>query len=373
MTAVPITASSRAFITNVMSSTLADGAPINRAVECVNPVGQPDWDAVLARHPRGSFFQSAAWAAVLADSYGYTPHYFAIREADALRALLPVMEVNSWLTGRRGVALPFTDECEPLQTEGATLQSLIPSVLALGRARRWKHVEFRGGRKLLGDVPASLAFYSHILELAGDEAQLFGRVDSSVRRAIRKAEKEGVTVEVTDTLAAVKVFYGLLCQTRKKHGMPPQPFVFFQNIHRHVISRKLGMVVLARHQGIPVAGAVYFNLGRQAIYKYGASDEAWQHLRGNNLVMWEAIKWHAQKGFDTLHLGRTSQGNDGLRRFKLGWGAREERTEYVKYDLAGDRFLTDKDESSGWHNRIFNAMPIFLSKMVGAALYRHWA
>jgi hypothetical protein len=74
-----------------------------------------------------------------------------------------------------------------------------------------------------------------------------------------------------------------------------------------------------------------------------------------------------------LHLGRTSLWNDGLRRFKLGWGAREERIEYVKYDLGAGRFVCDRDESTGWHTRIFQRMPIRLSRWLGAALYRHWA
>src|SRR6185437_450145 len=152
-----------------------------------------------------------------------------------------------------------------------------------------------------------------------------------------------------------------------------QPFAFFANIHRHVISKKLGTVALARHEGKAIAGAVYFNFGGKAIYKFGASDEACQQLRGNNLVMWEAIKFHARKGCRALHLGRTSLANEGLRRFKLGWGAREERTEYLKYDLCRDCFVTDRDEAVGWHNTVFKVMPIGLARIAGEVLYRHWA
>ena len=45
-----------------------------------------------------------------------------------------------------------------------------------------------------------------------------------------------------------------------------------------------------------------------------------QNLRPNNLVMWEGIKSLMQRGADTLHLGRTSMENEGLRRFKLSRG-----------------------------------------------------
>jgi len=182
-----------------------------------------------------------------------------------------------------------------------------------------------------------------------------------------------VTVTVSGSLEAMKVFYALQCKTRKKHGLPPQPFVFFQHIHEHILSHNLGMVVIARHENRPIAASVYFQLGTRAVYKYGASDEAFQHLRGANLVMWEAIRWLTRQGAKTLHLGRTSIGNEGLRRFKLGWGAEEQKIEYVKYDLRKGRFVTDADESTGWYNRVFNVLPIGLSRLIGAVLYRHCA
>src|SRR5581483_7530437 len=125
-----------------------------------------------------------------------------------------------------------------------------------------------------------------------------------------------------------------------------------------ILSRNLGIVVLASYQGRLIAAAVHFHMGRQAIYKYGASDKSFQHLRGNNLVMWEAIKWHARNGSAHLDMGRTSLTNEGVKRFKLGWGSEEQRIDYVKYDLRQDRFVTDSDESFGWYNRCFQAMPV---------------
>ena len=114
-------------------------------------------------------------------------------------------------------------------------------------------------------------------------------------------------------------------------------------------------------------------MNRRALYKYGASDEAFQHLRGNNLVMWEAIRWLRRLGVTTLHFGRTSLGNEGLRRFKLGWGVREEMIEYVKFDYKRNQFVQEADAAAGWHNRFFRIMPSCLSRLTGAMLYRYWA
>jgi hypothetical protein len=347
-------------------------SPTN-VVQPTNPSRHPNWDAQVKGHPNFSFFHSAAWARVLENTYGYSPAYFTTSAGNELQSLLPVMEVDSWLTGRRGIALPFTDECEPFCPDVDAFKKLFQGAVEFGKSRGWKYLESRGGRKFFDGAAASLSFYGHSLDLAFSEEILFARLEGSARRAIRKAEKDGVTVEISQGLEVIKTFYSLQCKTRKKHGLPPQPFSFFLNIHKHILSHNLGIVALASWQKTPIAASVYFHLGDRAIYKYGASDEAFQHLRGSNLVMWEAIKWHANNGSKTMHLGRTSVANEGLRRFKLGWGAQERIIEYVKYDLRNDRFVTDADESSGWHNRLFRALPINASRIIGAALYRHWA
>lgn len=145
------------------------------------------------------------------------------------------------------------------------------------------------------------------------------------------------------------------------------------NIQRHVLSENLGTIAIASHGGKNLAASVYFFLGGRAIYKYGASDYSQQHLRGTNLVMWEAMKWLATRGMKSLHLGKTSLANEGLRRFKLHLGAREELIDYVKFDLRQDRFVTDTDAINGWHNRAFRVMPGFMARAAGRMLYKHWA
>jgi len=39
------------------------------------------------------------------------------------------------------------------------------------------------------------------------------------------------------------------------------------------------------------------------MYKFGASDSGFQHLRPNNLVMWEGIRHCAERGCERLHFG----------------------------------------------------------------------
>ena len=339
------------------------------SIQQTSPLKHRDWEAQFSAHEDFSFFHGASWAKVLNETYGHVPNYFLCDDE-----MLPVMEIESWLTGKRGVALPFTDDCGPLCNDSDSFKKLFDAAIAHGKSRGWKSLEIRGGGKFLNDSASSLSFYGHTLDLRVGENELFAQLESSTRRAIRKAEKEGVTVEVTHRFDSLLSFYKLQCLTRKRHGLPPQPFSFFRNIHRHVLSRNGGFIALANYKKIPIAGAMFFYNSERAIFKFGASDESFQHLRGSNLAMWEGIKTLIQHhGVKKLSFGKTSETNDGLRKFKLGWGAREHRIEYFKFDLRRGAFVTDTDKCFGWHNRIFQSLPIPASRLIGNVLYRHWA
>ena len=338
----------------------------------VDPLQEPDWDAKLKHHPHATLFHSAAWVRVLRDTYRYTPLYLVSAKTQQ-STILPLMEVNSRFTGKRGICLPFTDECEPLGFEADEYQDVLEHLKEQGRQREWKYWEIRGGGRLMRDAPPSITFLSHSLELGSNETKLFENCDSSVRRAIRKAEKNGVKVELSETLEAMSLFYELQCKTRRRHGLPPQPFSFFLNIHRHIIAKGLGFLVLATHDEKPIAASLFLQWGRQAAYKFGASDPDYQELRGSNLVMWHAIQTCVRKGLETLDLGRTSLANEGLRRFKLGWGTAEEQLAYFKFDLRRNRYVSDTDNATGWHNQVFSRMPVSLLRMIGRFLYPHIA
>jgi hypothetical protein len=348
-------------------------ASSSNEIRLVNPLESADWDTNLTNLPGAGFFHTCIWARVLNETYGYQPLYHATFGSGRIRTLLPLMEINSWLTGRRGVGLPFTDLAEPLCPDAESFHRLFQAAKHLAGKRQWKYLECRGGKKWLPDAPASTSFLNHTLNLASGETALFAGFEDSVRRAVRKAERNNLNLEFSQSLESMQAFYHLLCQTRRRHGVPPQPFSFFASIQRHVLANNHGWIVLARHDNRPVAGAIFFHFGCHSIYKFGASDENCQHLRANNLVMWRAIQHYAQEGFGHLNFGRTSLSNTGLRKFKLGWGASEEQVEYVRYAPRAAAFITARDEAQGWYNRIFQTLPLPLSRLAGALLYRHIA
>ena len=342
-------------------------------VVAVDPCEYAGWDALLEQRGDASFFHGSAWARVLHETYGHKPVYFCrVDDAGRLVSLLAVMEVCSAVTGRRGVGLPFTDVCGPLGSgESKDAAELFDQALQHGREQGWRYLECRGNIRAWPGAWGSVAFHGHVVDLSEETERMFQALESSVRRGIRKAEQSEVKVEFSNNAELMDVYYGLHCQTRRRHGVPPQPKRFFDNIARFVLGAGRGFVAVARKDSRPMAAAVYFHAGREATYKFGASDFAFQSLRPNNLVMWESMKRLASLGCKYLHMGRTSLQNEGLRRFKLGFGAREDRIEYARYDFRKAAFAGSLDRAEGWANSVFRLLPATVLRMVGTVVYPH--
>jgi len=194
----------------------------------INPLEYPNWDELLLTNSDYSFFHSSSWARVLCESYKYKPLYFTSINNGELSDLIPVMEVRSFLTGRRGVSLPFTDYCQPIISEKSHFQEIIDNLIVYGKKAGWKYIEWRGGESYFQDIISSSFYYGHTLGLTQNEKELLSCFRNSTKRNIKKAIKEGVAIDICNSLESVKAFCRLNCITRKHHGLPPQPYYFFK-------------------------------------------------------------------------------------------------------------------------------------------------
>ena len=281
------------------------------------------------------------------------------------------MEVHSLLTGKRGVSLPFTDECPQIVPDSGSFQEMVNYVLDYATKAKWRYVEWRDGAHFPGEVNGSEVYYTHELSLRKTEKELFSNLRESTRRNIKKAIRAGVRAQIDHSLESIKFFCHLNCLTRKRHGLPPQPFSFFGKLFECVVSKGSGFVVSALHSGKVIASAVFFHFGSRAVYKYGASDLGHQDLRPNNLIMWEAIKWCRGKGFESFNFGRTEPENKGLLQFKRGWGAQESQLKYHRYDVKSKAFRRERVNSGGLMNKVFARTPLSMLGLLGRMLYRH--
>src|SRR4029077_16137649 len=106
-------------------------------VRILDPVHNPGWDVVVALHRDAGCFHTSAWAKVLRKTYNHQPFYLQFSRRRRLAALIPLMEVRSPFTGRRGVCLPFSDACEPLIFDPEAADLVRDRLVRFAHERRW--------------------------------------------------------------------------------------------------------------------------------------------------------------------------------------------------------------------------------------------
>lgn len=345
---------------------------MNYKLEIINPASYPEWNNLALSAQDYSVFHSAEWANVIHSTYKYQPLYYVYKDSEEVNALIPLMIVDNHLAGKKAVCLPFSDYCAPLLLNDNTVfEDLFKKILVYLKFQNIDSLEIRGGTNFLKNIDSSNCFYVHRLELRKSDEELFAGFKGATRRNIKKAVREGIAVKVENTMESVNGFYNINRVTRRDHGLPPQPRLFFENIFSEFISKKKGFVINAFYKDELVASKIFLHFGDKAIFKFGASIKAYQHLRANNIIIWEAIKLYNKLGYKELSLGKTELENTGLRRFKLGWGASEEIDNTYRFSLKNNKFIRFKSYTVGFHNQLFKKMPLIVLEFISEILYKY--
>jgi hypothetical protein len=298
-----------------------------------DPIDNAQWDGLLDRHPSASIFHSPGWLKSLRQTYGYEPFIVTTSKGSTLDNGLVACRVKGWRSSRL-VSLPFSDHCDPLVDDGAQLGESLHRLLDHGRTCGSPSVELRPTTALTGGDPGGLtpgdAYCFHRLDLGAGEGEIFRRFhQSSTQRAIRRAEREGLTYAAGTSEALLASFYRLLRMSRRRHGLPPQPLAWFRNVLTNLGDR--ASIHIASKDGQPIAGMLTLSFKKTIYYKYGGSDAAHHRLGGMPFLFWRVIQDARGRGFEVLDLGRSDIDQPGLIAFKDHLGATKSTLTYFRY------------------------------------------
>ena len=338
----------------------------------IDPLTDPRWAAFADRHPRASAFHHAGWMQALATAYGYQP--FAATSAAPgtdLQDAVPFCRVESWLTGRRIVSLPFADHCDPLLPPDSDLSRILDFVVSMAKREGLRFVELRPREAFPGlpDANRSVEYVAHSLDLSPPLETIFNDLHKdSIQRKIRRAEKEKLGYEQGRTPDLIEKFYKLLVRTRRRHQLPPQPVEWF-----HILARTMADAIqfrVASKDSAPVAAVVTLTHRNSMIYKYGCSDERFHATGAMPFLYWRMIEDAKAAGLPEVDFGRSDLDKPGLIRFKDQWGTCRADLYYYRFPKP-----SAKTESRGLAARtakaVFARLPDGLLQIAGRALYRH--
>ena len=322
-------------------------------------------------------FHTVGWLQALHDTYDYEPVVYTTSPPKAeLTNGVVVCTVRSHFTGNRAVSLPFSDHCQPLVDDEGALNALLDYMKTSLNREHWRYIELRP--RLYDAVLESPEmqftrtshYVQHTIDLRPNLEMLFRSFQKgSVQRKIKRAEREHLEYEEGGSERLVRQFYHLMILTRRRHGLPPQPLVWFRNLIRTL--RDKVKIRMALSDGVPVASIMTISHQRSLVYKYGCSDSKFQNLGGMALVLWRAIQDGKNWGAVEFDLGRSDATNEGLIAFKENWGGKRSALDYLRYSGRHE----SAESAPRWQRRaveaLFARMPISLLTVAGKLLYRH--
>ncbi len=195
----------------------------------------------------------------------------------------------------------------------------------------------------LGAKPAPMYLsveFAGVLDLNKSEEELLAGMRQRLRRALRKAAKNGITVEKSTNPEDIHEFYQIQMQTAGRHGFVAFSEEFF--LKQFTALAKNGEAVLysAKYQGETLAQNFMIFYGNEASYHYGVSSELGTKLSGAPLLHLEAMRDARERGIKRYNFWGIVEEDEihhrfyGVSCFKRGFGVTE-----LKYVPAHDLVL----------------------------------
>ncbi|QRN82923.1 peptidoglycan bridge formation glycyltransferase FemA/FemB family protein [Chloroflexota bacterium] len=298
-----------------------------------------EWDAFIQKHPDAHLLQTPNWGDLKSD-YGWTPEY--LRQGD-----LGVMILF------RRLPLGLTVAYVPRGPVGTgDWPKLWEAVDALSRERHaiflrvepeiWEPVpdDFTETH-LPGFQPSQQTTQpprTVLIDISGTEEDWLAAMKPKTRYNIRLAQRKDVIIQQNSDVSA---FHQLMETTGERDAFGIHSLDYYQAAYDHFAPDGTCTLLMASHEGQPLAGLMAFAQGNTAWYLYGASNNRERNRMPTYLLQWEAMRWAKEKGCRTYDLwgvpdqpeseleakfADRSDGLWGVYRFKRGFGGEVRRT-----------------------------------------------
>lgn len=288
-------------------------------------IGPSAWERFVEQSSEAWLFHTAVWQAVGAGP-GKDRSFGLVNERGVLRAVialhleripairhLPLRRIYNYRSGlARADAMAESEKAELdaaaihaiLQVgrrSGAVQVYLELATMAPGPNVPETSVLARSGFEIRS-VPAK------VLDVTQTEAALWKEFRKGCKSAVKKAQREGVSVSCANAVADLEIFSALHAETMRTTGSRPRPSGHFVRLWNTLAPAGRCDVLLARlPSGAPIAGVMTMHWKGSTYYYAAATAQKYRDAGGNTLLVHEAILKSRARGDQSFHLGPTPQ------------------------------------------------------------------
>ena len=311
-----------------------------------------NWQEVIKKFPEANILQSPAYgkmnellgAKVIEEDFGGKG-----------RALMIVRDA------KRGRYLEIP--CGPLldYKDKKTVKAAFEKIAEIAKKEKCVFVRVRPqlintpeNLQLLADLglkksPMHLAAeHTVIIDLTKSEDELLANMRRQTRYEVRRADKQGIKVEKSQSEEIFKEFRKVQAETAKRQGFVP-PNLKTLMAEREAFGDNVAIYLAKTDDGKPIAYGMIIKDGKEGDYYEAASTDLHRKMPGAYALLWQAMKDLKAEGHERFNLwgiappGQPNHRYAGVTTFKTGFGG-----EVVEYVPAHDMVISKAKYLKNW-------------------------
>ena len=328
-----------------------------------------NWNQLISSCPYSEPLHTVEWRDALATNFSQLkPLYFIIRDDNGnIAGALPCFCFRPVPFSKTLLSMPWTLPGGPLIFPGTdAVEATLSVCRKLDEIARERHsfettftlppdCDTNIGESLVsaGYIEEATQFV-HMLDVENGYDDTWKAYDRGVQKALRQAERMGITVRETDGEAEMAYFYKLYLAEMKRFGSTPKPY----SLLRHLQISPIGRFIVAEIDDQIISAILYLHFNSRVRLWCQASDREFLKYRASNAVIDYAVQWSCRNGCLSVDFGASPPESKGLIAYKEDWGAKKAWfSTFTKLHSAWRKKLWTASESS--LRRIYAAIQRF--------------
>jgi len=302
-------------------------------VRLLQPKDKKQWDELVKRSKKGSFFHTYDWLKFIEEGLGLQPFHIVVEKDSNIVAGMPIFsESVKGLPIKRLVSLPLFGGGLYLNKglEKESLEKVLTHIKQI--CNKFNLVSHRFITSCLDyckysnyfkyfDYNLKVGGCSFLIDLKKPYSEIEAGFSSAKKRNLKKVRKMSIKVVETEIdEESMKMFYETYLDTMKRVKGNVFPWEFFQKIPSHMKGKtKLFMVKLDERF---IGGLLHFidPFQSRLFYSFGGSYRKYNKYMPQVLLHVYSIKWAKKNGYHYYDMGGSSFFDSGVFRFKEQWG-----------------------------------------------------
>jgi FemAB-related protein (PEP-CTERM system-associated) len=329
------------------------------------------WDNYVKTAADGLPQHLSGWRDILFKTNGYETRYLMAQENEQVVGVLPLFLVRSVLVGNTATTMPggLCADSDEIALE------LIERGREIARQAKAKCLRLHDTRQAWPAGLSTSSGHVHwIVDVRMGAEALWDQLHTNVRRQVRLAGRNDLTVEIDRTGECLGSFYDVFSRFTHQVGTPVFGRAFLENVIATFPGGfNIAIVSKARQ---PIGAFFQLQMGHTVYGVWGAALRDYLKLRPAYLVYWEILKEAASNGYYYLDMGR-SPSDSNASKFKGQWGGVTKPVYQQIADFDNPQPVDEKANGMQADNKVqfvtwlWPKLPSPVAQFLGPKLRRH--